>query len=127
MYKGPTCLEILHQLFYRGFTSSAVYSVRSEPSVKQTIPHRLLSDPTPSSGYLTMGDIPGQWALLALASAATQASTNQTNDMNNNTGKDSGIDWLTLFKSILPMLTLLLGLVGQYLVRNSPSSRFGIL
>ena len=73
-----------------------------------------------------MGDIPGQWALLALASAATQASTNQTNDMNNNTGKDSGIDWLTLFKSILPMLTLLLGLVGQYLVRNSPSPRFGI-
>lgn len=72
-----------------------------------------------------MGDIPGQWALLALASAATQASTNQTNDMNNNTGKDSGIDWLTLFKSILPMLTLLLGLVGQYLVKNPLSPLSG--
>jgi hypothetical protein len=62
-----------------------------------------------------MGEIPGQWALLALASAATQASTNSTND---NTKKASDIDWLTIVKSGLPMFTLAVGFIGQYWVRT---------
>jgi hypothetical protein len=65
-----------------------------------------------------MGEIPGQWALLALASAATQASTNSTND---NTKKGSDMDWLTIVKSGLPMFTLAVGFIGQYWVRTGPS------
>ncbi|KAH0293211.1 hypothetical protein M436DRAFT_45611 [Aureobasidium namibiae CBS 147.97] len=65
-----------------------------------------------------MGDIPGQWALLALASAATQASTNSTSDTGNNTIKGSNTDWLTIFKGFLPMLTLILGFPGQYLLSH---------
>lgn len=68
-----------------------------------------------------MGDIPGQWALLALASAATQASTNQTSDTGNNSIKGSNTDWLTIFKGFLPMLTLILGFPGQYLVSTLQS------
>jgi hypothetical protein len=68
-----------------------------------------------------MGDIPGQWALLALASAATQASTNSTNHPNGNTKKGSDLDWITILKSGLPMFTLAVGFIGQYWVRTGPS------
>lgn len=65
-----------------------------------------------------MGDIPGQWALLALAGAASQASTNVTGPSNSNTDKSSNIEWLTIVKGALPMFTLFLGFVGQYWVRT---------
>jgi len=65
-----------------------------------------------------MGDIPGQWALLALAGAASQATGNQTAAAGNNTNKGSSPDWQTIVKGMLPMVTLFLGFIGQYLVKT---------
>lgn len=72
-----------------------------------------------------MGDIhaPDQWALLALANEAMQASTNQTAHAGNNS---SGISWSTVLKGFLPMLTIALGFVGNYLVRLPHPSLFSV-
>ncbi|KAK6006294.1 hypothetical protein QM012_006704 [Aureobasidium pullulans] len=64
-----------------------------------------------------MGDThaPDQWALLAFANEALQASTNQTAHAGNSS---SGISWSMVLKGFLPMLTIGLGLVGSYLMHH---------
>lgn len=73
-----------------------------------------------------MGDIhaPDQWALLALANEAMQASANQTTHAGNNS---SGISWSMVLKGMLPMVTIALGFVGKYLVRPHRSFFFFVL
>ncbi|CAD0096925.1 unnamed protein product [Aureobasidium vineae] len=64
----------------------------------------------------------GQWALLAIANEAMQASSNHTS---NNAGKDSsGISWSTVLKGFLPMLTIALGFAANYLVETTLPSSF---
>ncbi|KAI4720243.1 hypothetical protein E4T48_03422 [Aureobasidium sp. EXF-10727] len=59
-------------------------------------------------------DAPGQWALLAIANEAMQASSNHTS---NHAGKDSsGFSWSTVLKGFLPMLTIALGFAANYLI-----------
>jgi hypothetical protein len=68
-----------------------------------------------------MEDSRAQWALAAFAGAATLASTNNnTIDANNGTDKGSNTSWLTIVKGSLPIFTLALGIVGQYLVSSYP-------
>ncbi|KAH0367541.1 hypothetical protein KCU65_g4516, partial [Aureobasidium melanogenum] len=64
-----------------------------------------------------MGDVPDQWALLAFANEAMQASTNHTSHAANN-NNSHGISWWMVLKGFLPMLTIALGFVGNYLMNH---------
>ncbi|KAG9555131.1 hypothetical protein KCU71_g17108, partial [Aureobasidium melanogenum] len=65
-----------------------------------------------------MGDVhaPDQWALLALANEAMQVSANHTSHAADN--NSYGISWSMVLKGILPMLTIALGVVGNYLMNH---------